>query len=132
MPYHVSTFSGDAAHPINCMGDCVTGDQIAFERSSFGGSLLRPVFLGFELVVGTIVADSYGAAKQQHTFTLELADGTKTRIKGRNLYANGVYRAAWPDEAARAQALIAKHERSENARSQQAKRIEEKHANFQH
>jgi hypothetical protein len=126
MGYAVSTFSGDEVHTIRCTGDCVKGDRVAFERATFGGSRTRPTFAGFELVTGEIVADSYGADKQQHTFTLLLADGSKTRIKGRNLYANGVYRAPWADEKERRTAAEEKHERGDAARAERAVRIRER------
>lgn len=126
MPYQTSTFAGDAAHPICCTGDAVVGDQVAFERATFCGSLTRPKFAGFEMVTGTIVADSYGAAKQQHTFTIQRPDGSKTLIKGRNLYANGLYRAAWADETQRRHAADEKHARGDNARAARAMRIEER------
>lgn len=130
MAYQTSTFTGDTEHPICCTGDCVVGDRVAFERATFSGSRTRPKFAGFELVIGEIVADSYGADKQQHTFTILLADGTKTRIKGRNLYANGTFRAAWADETERRIAATEKHRRGDCARAQRAVRIEERHAGF--
>lgn len=79
----------------------MVGDEVRFERAEFGGSYKKPMFLRFEFVTGKIVADSYGADKQQHTFTIELTNGTKTRIKGRNLYREGVWRKAWADESKR-------------------------------
>lgn len=131
MAYQISTFAGDAAHAINCTGDCVVGDQVAFERAVFGGSLRKPKFVRFDMVVGAIVADSYGSDKQQHTFTLQLADGSKTLIKGRNLYANGTYRQRWADEADRKAVAIEKHERGDHARAARGRRVEERaHAGF--
>jgi hypothetical protein len=99
MSYQVSTFAGDDVHTMCCTGDVVSGDEVAFERATFAGSLRKPKFVGFELVIGTVVAESYGRDKQQHTFTIELASGGKALIKGRNLYANGVWRKLWQDEA---------------------------------
>lgn len=125
MPYHHSTFTGDAAHIIPCTGDCVCGDHPAFERATFQGSRTRPTFAGFQLVTGEIVADSYGVDKQQHTCTVSLADGSTTRIKGRNLYANRTYRTAWPDEAQRSRVANEKHQRGDVARAQRARRLEE-------
>lgn len=122
MTYQISDFNGDAAHPINCTGDACVGDRVAFERATFTGSFRNAKFAGFERVEGEIVADSYGAAKQQHTFTLRLADGLTTRIKGRNLYANGLWRAAWADEDARRAALNEKHSRGDMARAARAER----------
>jgi hypothetical protein len=130
MVYAVSTFSGDENHPICCTGDCVVGDLVAFERATFSGSRSRPVFAGFELVIGEIVAESYGSEKQQHTFTLLLGDGSKTRIKGRNLYANRTYRALWSDETKRSEVAQEKHQRGDIARAQRAVRIEKRHVSF--
>ncbi len=117
MTYAVSDFRGDAAHSIDATGDCVVGDRVAFDRARFGGSYRRPKFAGFERIEAEIVADSYGAEKQQHTFTLRRADGSLLNIKGRNLYANGVWRAPWADENARRAALAEKHARGDAARA---------------
>jgi hypothetical protein len=103
-------------YTIDCTGDVVTGDEVEFERATFTGSWRRPKFAGMETVRGRIVNDSYGAAKQQHTFTLELPDGTKTTIKGRNLYRNGCHRKPWPNEADREAARAEKHDRGNIAR----------------
>lgn len=129
MPYQTSTFSGDELHTINCTGDAVVGDKVAFERAVFSGSLRKPKFSHFELVKGEIVSDSYGRDKQQHTFTIQLADGSKTLIKGRNLYGNGTWRQPWADEAARHAASDEKHSRGDMARAQRAIRKEERYAN---
>lgn len=107
-------------YSIDCTGDCVVGDVVRFERSVFTGSFRRPIFSGFEIVEGRIVKDSYGAAKQQHTFTIELADGSKMLIKGRNLYRHGVHRKPWEDEARRKQAADEKHLRGDTARRARA------------
>jgi (S)-2-hydroxy-acid oxidase len=117
MTYQTSTFAGDNLHTIPATGDCCTGDKVAFERATFSGSFRNAKFAGFELVIGEIVADSYGDAKQQHTFTLMLANGQKTMIKGRNPYANGVYRQPWANEADRREVLDEKHCRGDFARS---------------
>lgn len=126
MPYQKTAYAGDADHTLCCTGDCVVGDEVAFERATFCGSLRKPKFNGFELVVGRIVADSYGADKQQHTFTVALSSGSKTMIKGRNLYANGVYRRPWADEGQRHAAAGEKHQRGDAARAARAQRIEER------
>lgn len=120
MTYSTSTYEGDDLHSIPCTGDCVTGDHVAFERAKFSGSFRNAKFAGFELVVGEIVSDSYGRDKQQHTFTLRLADGSSTRIKGRNLYANGTWRQPWADESMRRVAASEKHARGDAARADAA------------
>ncbi len=116
MTYETSDFFGDEIHTINCTGDACKGDEIAFDQATFTGSYRRARFNGFERVVGTIVSESYGEAKQQHTFTIQLSDGSKKLIKGRNLYANGVWRKPWANEADRRLALADKHERGDAAR----------------
>lgn len=125
MPYTTSTYRGDAEHTICCTGDAVVGDEIAFERATFSGSFRRPKFAGFERVAGRIVSDSYGADKQQHTFTIELAGGGKLLIKGRNLYREGCWRKPWADESLRHAAAAEKHGRGDRARSLRAERKEE-------
>lgn len=116
-----STYRGDAEHSIECTGDAVVGDEVCFERAMFSGSYHRPQFAGFERVTGTIEADSYGEAKQQHTFTIETAAG-RIRIKGRNLYRNRVWRRPWTDETERTEAATEKHERGDAARAERDER----------
>ena len=107
---------------IDCTGDVVVGDHISFERATFSGSWRKPKFAGMETITGLVVNDSYGSAKQQHTFTLKLEDGSKLCIKGRNVYRNGVRRAAWADEAQRDEARTEKHHRGDDARRQRDER----------
>lgn len=116
------TFSGDEVYTIPCTGDAVKGDHVRFSRALFSGSFRNAKFVGFETITGEIIADSYGKDKQQHTFTLLLENGEKLRIKGRNLYANGVYRKAWEDESARAEAADEKHARGDTARAAREER----------
>lgn len=117
MTFQTSDYTGDAIYAINCTGDCVLGDEVSFERATFIGNFRNAKFDGFELIQGAIVNDSYGRDKQQHTFTLELADGSKLQIKGRNLYANGTYRKAWTDESQRSLVADEKHVRGNAARA---------------
>lgn len=124
----MSTYNGDSEYTLNCTGDCVVGDEIRFDRAKFSGSYRKPKFAGFERVTGKIIRDSYGSEKQQHTFTIELANGSTTRIKGRNLYANSVYRKIWADESQRKNALNEKHTRGDRARKERQIRIEERMA----
>lgn len=98
MAYQISEYNGDNEYSVSCTGDAVTGDEVRFERATFSGSFRNAKFAGFEQITGKIVKDSYGKDKQQHTFTLELADGSKLMIKGRNLYANGTWRKPWENE----------------------------------
>ncbi len=123
---NTSTFKGDEHYTIDCTGDAVVGDEVRFERATFSGFFRNARFEGFELITATIVADSYGRDKQQHTFTLKLADETETRIKGRNLYANGLYRKSWTDESKRNDVADEKHQRGNAARKQREMRINKK------
>lgn len=128
MAYQTSDYNGDSEHTICCTGDCVVGDQVSFDRATFSGSYRKPKFAGFERITGTIIRDSYGAAKQQHTFTIELPDGSTTCIKGRNLYANGVWRKPWPNETSRHAALDEKHSRGNCARAARQDRLNDRMA----
>ena len=112
----------DPTYSVNCTGDVVVGDHIQFERAVFGGSYRRPVFLENETIEAEVVADSYGAEKQQHTFTLQKPDGTTFRIKGRNVYRNGTRRQPWADEAIRRPLIDEKHARGDRARSARRER----------
>ena len=117
----LSAYRGDAEYSVNCTGNCVVGDQVRFDRAIFTGVYPNTTFAGFNRITGTIIRDSYGAEKQQHTFTIELSDGSTTRIKGRNLYRNRVYRKRWTDEFLRDMALAEKYARG--ARARQARRL---------
>ena len=115
-----NAYKGDEEYCIDATGDCCKGDDVRFLRgkytraySRYKSNHTKPDY--YELVTGKILKDSYGAAKQQHSFTIELQDGTKTVIRGRNLYRNGVWRKPWPDEAKRIEALDEKHERGDEA-----------------
>ncbi|OMO66035.1 hypothetical protein COLO4_30808 [Corchorus olitorius] len=85
---------------LNCKGDACTGDVVMFEQNVYemfniaSRSASGPP-CGTRIVAGRIVKESYGAAKQQHTFTIEVlwSKGEKPLpplhpllIKGRNLY----------------------------------------------
>jgi hypothetical protein len=94
------SYAGDSEYHVYCGpqgGGAVAGDDVRFERASF---------------------NDYGKDKQQHTFSL-LAEGKKTRIKGANLYRNGLWRKSWADEASREAVL---HEKQERARKAQGAR----------
>jgi len=123
MTYQEGTFTGDTVYNMDCTGDAVVGDEVRFDRATFSGSYRRPTFDGFELITGKIVKDSYGKERQQHTFTLQLKSGSKIRIKGRNLYKNGLFRKAWAQEEARRDVQSEKHRRGDRARSLRDARI---------
>jgi hypothetical protein len=124
MPIEMSNYRGDADYCVCCTGDCVVGDEVSFDRATFTGSFRSAHFAGFERVSGTIIADSYGREKQQHTFTL-LVSGYKIMIKGRNLYAAGTYRRPWADESLRQLARDEKHSRGSIARTARNERKQE-------
>lgn len=118
-------------YPVVATGDVVAGDTIRFEEGVFGGSFRNPSFLGNRTVEAEVMRDSYGADKQQHTFTLRilassgiepLEVGKVTRRKGRNVYRNGVWRQRWADEAARKAAADEKHGRGDAARAAREER----------
>lgn len=111
---------------IDCTGDVVTGDVIEFSEAVFVGTYRRPQYLGDRLVQARVLRDSYGADRQQHTFTLliiassgaqALGTGAQTTRKGRNVYRNGTRRQPWHDEEARRQAAAGKHARGDLARA---------------
>lgn len=110
-------------YTIDCTGDCCCGDEVHFERAVFTGSFRSPKFSHNEVIEGLIVSESYGKEKQQHTFTIQLADESKIRIKGRNLYRNGTLRKPWADEIKREAVLLDKHQRGFNARKERSERI---------
>jgi hypothetical protein len=123
-----SSYEGDRTYSICCTGDAVVGDEVRFDRALFGGSWRKPMFVGVELVTGKIIRDNYGVNKQQHTFTLHVGGkrtGYEIRIKGRNLYRNGLWRKPWADEAARAAVAKEKHKRGASARAERFDRLYE-------
>ncbi|XP_068637900.1 zinc finger CCCH domain-containing protein 62-like [Aristolochia californica] len=113
---------------INCTGDVCRGDIVLFRQRVYqkydlarkGGNLI-----GKRTIAGRVVKESYGAAKQQHTFTVEVlwSKGLKTLpplfpllVKGRNLYRLKTLRQVWDDEAEREKVLAEKHRRGGEAR----------------
>ncbi|CAN4100052.1 unnamed protein product [Withania somnifera] len=125
---------------LNCKGDACTGDVVMFEQNVYemfsiaSRSATGPP-CGTRIVVGRIVKESYGAKKQQHTFTVEVlwSKGEKQLpplhpllIKGRNLYRLKTLRQKWDDEAERQKILSEKHARGSVARSNRETRVQEK------
>jgi hypothetical protein len=108
--------------------DVVAGDIICFTETVFEGSYRRAKPVGQRRITAIVKRDSYGAAKQQHTFTLEVIDcsgdaalevGARIMRKGRNIYRNGVKRCLWWDEECRIITANEKHSRGDEAREQQ-------------
>ncbi|KAF6174304.1 hypothetical protein GIB67_040797 [Kingdonia uniflora] len=125
---------------LNCKGDACTGDVVMFEQNVYemfniaSRSATGPP-CGTRVVAGRIVKESYGAAKQQHTFTVEVlwSKGVKALpplhpllIKGRNLYRLKTMRQIWVDEEKRRQILLEKHSRGSLARSDRETMVQEK------
>ncbi|KAM3375143.1 zinc finger CCCH domain-containing protein 62 [Capsicum galapagoense] len=125
---------------LNCKGDACTGDVVMFEQNVYemfsiaSRSATGPP-CGTRIVAGRIVKESYGAKKQQHTFTVEVlwSKGEKPLpplhpllIKGRNLYRLKTLRQKWDDEAERQKILSEKHARGSVARSNRETRVQEK------
>lgn len=116
----IRTFSQD------CTGDVCQGDEILFTEAVFGAySRKGATVLGHRRIAAVVVNDSYGAAKQQHTFTLKIIGsdgydpirrGTVIRRKGRNVYKNGTMRRM-RDVDDRAESLNEKHARGDQART---------------
>ncbi|KAF8393665.1 hypothetical protein HHK36_021911 [Tetracentron sinense] len=142
---------GEAKYPVssfvlNCKGDACTGDVVMFEQNvyemfSIASRSATGAPCGTRIVVGHIVKESYGAAKQQHTFTIEVlwSKGEKPLpplhpllIKGRNLYRLKTMRQRWADEGERRRTLLEKHSRGSLARSNRETRIQEKETRKMH
>ncbi|PPR90282.1 hypothetical protein GOBAR_AA30401 [Gossypium barbadense] len=91
---------------INCTGDVCKGDVVLFTQKvykKFNKMTRRGKLLGKRTIAGRVVKESYGKAKQQHTFTVEVlwSKGSKKLpplfpllVKGRNLYKLKTYRQA--------------------------------------
>ncbi|KAJ9568513.1 hypothetical protein OSB04_004479 [Centaurea solstitialis] len=144
---HISIMNGEGEHKypassfvMNCKGDACTGDVVMFEQNVYemfniaSRSATGPP-CGTRVVAGRIVKESYGAAKQQHTFTIEVlwSKGVKPLpplhpllIKGRNLYRLKTTRQRWENESERLNILSEKHSRGDAARSNRAARVHEK------
>ncbi|WCJ39363.1 SAP domain-containing protein [Euphorbia peplus] len=143
----ISNGRGEKKYPVssfvlNCKGDACTGDVVMFEQNvyemfSIASRSASGPPIGTRIIVGRIVKESYGAAKQQHTFTIEVlwSKGEKPLpplhpllIKGRNLYRLKTLRQKWDDEGERQKVLLDKHSRGSLARSARESRIQDKQA----
>ncbi|XP_021828463.1 zinc finger CCCH domain-containing protein 62-like isoform X2 [Prunus avium] len=125
---------------LNCKGDACTSDVVMFEQNVYeifdiASRSGRGPPCGTRIVAGRIVKESYGAAKQQHTFTIEVlwSKGEKPLpplhpllIKGRNLYRLKTLRQRWEDEGERQKVLMEKHSRGSLARTAKEARVQEK------
>ena len=111
------------------LGDVVAGDIIRFAEGVFSGSYRRPcraTYHGSRAIHAEVIRDSYGAEKQQHTFTLRVIGSTGVealeagkiiRRKGRNVYRGQPDRLQWSDESERDIVAAEKHRRGDTARA---------------
>ncbi|KAK4416223.1 Zinc finger CCCH domain-containing protein 62 [Sesamum alatum] len=131
--------NGEAFYPrssftIDCTGDVCKGDVVLFNQKvyqNFDKMTRRGSHSGRRTVAGRIVKESYGVARQQHTFTVEVlwSRGTKKLaplypllVKGRNLYKLKTFRQRWKNEKGRLEVLAEKHKRGAAARTIRAMR----------
>ncbi|KAL5819560.1 hypothetical protein ACOSQ4_023402 [Xanthoceras sorbifolium] len=131
--------NGEALYPkssfvVNCTGDVCRGDVVLFTQKvyeKFDKVKRHGKVLGRRTIAGRVVHESYGAAKQQHTFTIEIlwSKGINKLpplfpllVKGRNLYKLRTFRQHWNNEAERVKVLAEKHNRGSAARSVKAMR----------
>ncbi|XP_020586814.1 zinc finger CCCH domain-containing protein 62-like [Phalaenopsis equestris] len=120
--YPKSSFS------INCTGDVCQGDVVIFKQRVYDKSNKVSrigIVIGKRTIAGRIVKESYGRAKQQHTFTVEVLWSKGAHplpslhpllVKGRNLYRYRTFRQRWDNEAERSKVLEEKHGRGAIAR----------------
>ncbi|KAJ4964892.1 hypothetical protein NE237_016741 [Protea cynaroides] len=113
---------------ITCTGDVCRGDVVLFTQrvyARYDKVTRNGNVLGKRTIAGKVVKESYGAAKQQHTFTVEIlwSKGFKSLpplfpllVKGRNLYRLKTFRQQWDDEEERSRVLTEKHRRGAAAR----------------
>lgn len=132
---------GNAQKPLRRNeGDIVQGDRITWKEPVFEG--FRPgagkwgrkqaTCVGERTITGTVIKESYGAARGQHTFTIlvessegfhAVAPGTKILRKGRNLYPN-LEEHEYSDSPGREAAAEDKHQRGASARQEREERWE--------
>ncbi|WCJ31091.1 SAP domain-containing protein [Euphorbia peplus] len=135
--WRINDGNGESFYPrssfvINCTGDVCKGDVVLFRQkvyAKFDKVTRNGNMLGMRTVAGRVVKESYGSAKQQHTFTVEVlwSKGTKKLsplfpllVKGRNLYKLKTFRQRWNNEAERIQVIAEKHRRGAAARAVRA------------
>ncbi|KAE7999583.1 hypothetical protein FH972_003994 [Carpinus fangiana] len=131
--WRIKDGSGEAFYPRstfvnNCTGDVCKGDVVLFTQKvyeRFNKVTRHGTSHGKRTVAGRVVKESYGAAKQQHTFTVEVlwSKGSNRLpplfpllVKGRNLYRLRTFRQRWSNESGRVKVLAEKHKRGTAAR----------------
>ena len=112
----------------------VAGDTIRWAEPVFSGSFRKPKCIGERNITALVERESYGEAKQQHTFSMRVveaegaeapAPGAAIRRKGRNLYKGLLGRLPWQNEEERDAVAQEKHARGDQARAARQRRIEE-------
>lgn len=112
-------------------GDRIKWTEPVFEGGSFGRYRRAPTKIGERTIFAEVIRESYGAEKQQHTFSLLVisSEGTEApepgaaiRRKGRNLYRNDCLRLRWDDESKRGEVAEEKHKRGAAARAAREER----------
>ncbi|CAA0840934.1 SAP domain-containing protein [Striga hermonthica] len=128
------TYYPRSSFTIDCTGDVCKGDVVLFNQKvhqNRSKKMPGSRNLWRRTVAGRIVKESYGAAKQQHTFTVEVlwSKGAKRLdpmspllVKGRNLYKMKTFRQRWKNEKERLRVLAEKHKRGAAARTVRAMR----------
>lgn len=96
-------FSGDSTYAIECAGEVIVGDEIAFSRGVFTGAYPACVFIGYETVRGTVISCGSAVLAGNRLYTMRTLSGARTRIAAHNIYKHGVWRKPWDDEAVRRQ-----------------------------
>ncbi|KAJ9177225.1 hypothetical protein P3X46_012463 [Hevea brasiliensis] len=131
--WRIKDGNGESLYPrssfvVNCTGDVCKGDVVLFSQkvyAKFDKVRRQGNLLGKRTVAGRVVKESYGSAKQQHTFTVEVlwSKGIKKLpplfpllVKGRNLYRLKTFRQRWNNEVEREIVLAEKHKRGRAAR----------------
>ena len=115
-------------YKINCTGDVCKNDEILFIKAIWEKIIINRygkkanTIVDFNLTEAKVIKESYGEKAGQHTFTLLLKNGEKMLIKGRNLYAFGVWRKE-RDEEQREKEIEDKHKRGSIARKERRKKI---------
>nr|GMD53931.1 zinc finger CCCH domain-containing protein 62 [Ipomoea batatas] len=123
------TFYPRSSFKIDCTGsDVCKGDVVLFTQEvykNFDKVTNSGDVLGKRTVAGRIVKESCSAAKQQHTFTVEVlwSQGVKKfpplfplLVKGRKLYKLKTLRQRWQNEKERLGVLAEKHRRGTTAK----------------
>lgn len=91
MAFIQSRFTGDREFDVPCRRLPDIGEEIKFSRPCFIGPYPNRRFVGYEVLSGAVVASSYGAKTNRHTFTI-ISEGKKRFIQARTLIENGFWR----------------------------------------